>query len=117
MFHLNNLKTIYYNSFSIHEHVIHHFREARFNRNSLPKSCRKNLIIYYLFQHVLWKIFLAVHGQNGRYDLLVGHLELGQQDGTVLGPAPVDDRQLFVGLGLGGALSVLPVIVLLFLVG
>lgn len=78
---------------------------------------KKILIIYYLFQHVLWKIFLAVHGQNGRYDLLVGHLELGQQDGTVLGPAPIDDRQLFVGLGLGGALSVLPVIILLFLVG
>ena len=53
----------------------------------------------HLFGHVPGEVLCGVHREHGAGDLLIGQLELGEEDGAVLGAPAIDEGQL---LGLGG---------------
>ena len=52
--------------------------------------------VTHLFDHVLGQVLPRVHAHDGPGQLLVAHLQLGQQDVAVLGAAPVYHSQLLV---------------------
>jgi len=57
----------------------------------------------HLLHHVRGELFPAVHAEDGLGDLLVGHLELGEQNCAVLGPTPVYHRDDLVMAASKGA--------------
>ena len=53
----------------------------------------------YLLDHVLGDALAGIHGEHGPADLLIGQLELREEDGAVLGAPAIDDGQLLGLLG------------------